>query len=372
MLHDPTVLKMAKTILNYSFKIKAGDFLFVECEAVSVPLLAAVYEEATRMGIHVDYHVAQPAFEETFFRLANEDQLSFRNPLKIKRFEEITHLLTIWGTSNSKSLTGIEPKKLQTYALAKQSWREIFFRRLGDGTMEWCGTQFPTFAEAQEAGMSMTEYQEFVFEACMLDREDPIQAWTELEQRQQKFVDALNRYDSFEIVAPGTHLTLRCGGRKWVNSSGHANFPSGEVFTSPIEDTVEGTIRFSFPGIYMGQEIEDIRLTFEHGKVVKAEAAKGQDLLQILLETDEGASRLGEFAFGTNPGITRFTRNMLFDEKIGGTIHLAVGESFPEALGVNKSAIHWDMLCDMREEGKVFADGRLIYEHGQFLPALFE
>ncbi|HBN09616.1 MAG TPA: aminopeptidase [Cyanobacteria bacterium UBA8530] len=371
-MHDPTVLKMAKTILNYSFKIKAGDFLFVECESVSQPLLAAVYEEAVKMGINVDYHVNQSAFEETFFQNASEEQVKFQNPLMIKRFEEITHLLTIWGTSNAKSLASIDPRKLQAYALAKRPWKEIFYRRLGEGTMEWCGTQFPTFAEAQEAGMSISDYQEFLFQACMVDREDPIAAWSELEERQQSLVDSLNKCDEFEIVAPDTHLTLRTGGRKWVNSSGHANFPSGEVFTSPVETSVSGKIRFSFPGIYMGREIEDIRLTFVDGKVVQAEAAKGQDLLQTLLETDEGASMVGEFAFGTNPGITRFTRNMLFDEKIGGTIHLALGEAFAESLGVNKSAIHWDMLCDMRSEGKVYADGRLIYENGAFLPSLHQ
>lgn len=372
MLHDPMVLKMAKTILNYSFNIKAGDFLFVECESVSVPLLAAIYEEGIKMGIHVGYQIKPAEFDEVFFKNANDEQISFNNPLVVHRFETITHLLTIWGSSNTKDLSAIDPRKLQSFALAKKGWRDVFHRRLADGSMEWCGTQFPTFAEAQEAGMSFGDYQEFVFKACMLDTPDPIQSWQDLEDRQKAIVEALDKCETFEIVANDTHLTLSTKGRKWVNSSGHANFPSGEVFTSPIESSLEGHIRFSFPGIYMGREIEDIRLTFKGGKVVEAKAAKGEDLLHALLATDEGASMVGEFAFGTNPGITRFTKNMLFDEKIGGTIHLALGEAFAESNGTNKSTIHWDMLADMMDGGKVYADGRLIYDSGSFLPALYE
>jgi aminopeptidase len=215
--------------------------------------------------------------------------------------------------------------------------------------------------------MSLGEYEEFIYNACLLNSDDPIREWEKVKEGQDRAVKWLSNKSEFYVKAGGTELRLRSDKRNWVNCFGDMNMPDGEVYTSPVEDSLDGHIRFSFPGIYSGREIEDIRLTFKAGRVVKAEAAKGQELLEVLLDTDEGARYAGEFAIGTNYGIDKFTKNMLFDEKIGGTIHLALGHGFEESGSKNKSLIHWDMLCDMRNGGEIYADGELFYKDGKLL-----
>jgi aminopeptidase len=226
---------------------------------------------------------------------------------------------------------------------------------------------YPTESLAQEAGMSLRDYEAFVEKACLLDQADPIAAWEEVHRSQQTIVDYLTGKKQLVIKSRDTHLQMSVEDRIWINSDGHTNFPSGEVFSAPLEDSVEGHIRFSYPGIYAGQEIEDIRLTFEKGKVVEAKASRGEALLKALIQTDPGASYVGEVAIGTNYGIQQFTKNMLYDEKMGGTIHLALGSAYAKSGGKNQSAIHWDMLCDMKSGGEIFADGELFYRNGQFI-----
>ena len=215
--------------------------------------------------------------------------------------------------------------------------------------------------------MSLSDYEDFVYAACKVDQDDPIAAWKQQRAKQQHIVDFLNTRKQIRIVAPDTDLSYGVAGRQWINCYGDNNFPDGEVFTGPEENSAEGYIRYSFPAIYMGREVNDIRLWFEKGKVVKATADKGEELLHSLIAMDEGAAFLGEVAFGTNYGIQHFSRNMLFDEKIGGTVHLALGAGYPESGSVNKSGLHWDMLCDMRQGGEAYADGELFYKDGQFL-----
>ncbi|MDP7420668.1 MAG: aminopeptidase, partial [bacterium] len=205
-----------------------------------------------------------------------------------------------------------------------------------------------------------------VYQACFLNDKDPVESWKNLNKWQGKIIDYLSNKDRIKVIARNTELTLNVGGRTWINCDGQRNFPDGEVFTGPIENSINGHIRFTYPGIYMGKEIEDIYLEFKDGQVVKARAGFGQDLLNSMLNTDEGARYVGEFAIGTNYGIDRFTKNMLFDEKIGGTIHLALGLSIPESGGVNQSVIHWDMLCNMKDGGELYADDELFYKDGQF------
>lgn len=238
--------------------------------------------------------------------------------------------------------------------------------------MRWCGTQFPTHADAQEASMSLEEYEDFVYDAGLLDREDPVAEWKKISEKQEKWIKYLDSKEELHIVSDGTDIIVNISGRKWINCDGRVNFPDGEIFTSPVEDKINGHITFSFPGIYMGKEIEGIMLEVKEGKVIKATAKKGEDLLQKLLSIDEGASRFGEVAIGTNYGIQRFTKNMLFDEKIGGTVHMAIGDSMADAGGKNKSNIHWDMLCDMRNGGKIYADGELFYDKGKFKEELLK
>ena len=226
---------------------------------------------------------------------------------------------------------------------------------------------YPISAQAQEAAMSLEEYEDLVYKSCLVDKEDPVAEWKRIHEQQEKICHFLNQMEEIHVLGEDTDLTFSVKGRKWVNCSGKENMPDGEVFTSPVEDSANGTVRFTLPGIYSEREVEEIRLTFKYGKVVKASAAKGDELLQQLLKI-EGADRLGETAIGTNYGITRFTKDMLFDEKMGGTIHMALGQNpTPETGGLNESALHWDILKDMNEGGEICADRKLFYKNGKFV-----
>ncbi|GAG12347.1 unnamed protein product, partial [marine sediment metagenome] len=220
--------------------------------------------------------------------------------------------------------------------------------------------------QAQEAAMSLEEYEDFVFNSCLLDKKEPVTEWKKIDKHQQKICEFLNQVSTIHILGENTDLLLKVKNRKWINCSGKLNMPDGEVFTGPLENSANGTIRFTYPGIVSGREVEDITLTFKDGKVVKATAAKGDELLQQMLKI-EGVDRIGEVAIGTNYRITQFSKNMLFDEKMGGTIHMALGASYPESGGLNKSAIHWDMVKDMKKEAEIYADNKLFYKNGKFL-----
>ncbi len=239
-------------------------------------------------------------------------------------------------------------------------------KRMTEGKLKWVGLPYPINAQAQEAAMSLAEYEDFVYSSCLVDNEDPIVEWKKIHKQQEKICEFLNQVNEIHIKGEDTDLTFNVKDRKWENCDGKFNMPDGEICTAPIENSANGTIRFTFPGIYSGREIEDIKLKFRDGKVVEASAAKGDELLQQILKI-EGADRIGEAAIGTNYGITRFTKNMLFDEKMGETIHMALGASFPEHGGLNKSAIHWDILKDMKKDGEIYADEKLFYKNGKFL-----
>jgi aminopeptidase len=280
--------------------------------------------------------------------------------------------LSAWGTRNTKANSNIEASKIQDFLKGATSWRKIYSTKMGDGSLRWCGTQFPTFADAQEASMSLSEYEDFVYGAGLLNTEDPVAEWKKISAQQERWVKYLDTKKQIHIVSLDTDIKVNVSGRKWINCDGRVNFPDGEIFTSPVENDIEGHISFSFPGIYSGKEIEGIQLEISKGKVIKASAKKGEDLLKTLLQIDEGSSYFGEVAIGTNYGIQKFTRNMLFDEKIGGTVHMAIGDSMPEAGGKNRSTLHWDMLCDMRVGGKIYADDELFYENGKFIEGILE
>lgn len=363
---DIRLNKLANLLVNYSTKVKKGDFVFISCNDVAKPWVVEVAKEAIKAGAHVEYSLDNEDVNETILKNSNEEQLLEGSHLNKHMLSKADVWLTAWGTRNTKMNSNVDPKKLQLKSRGAASWRKIYSERMGDGSLRWCGTQFPTYADAQEASMSLSEYEDFVYGAGLLDMEDPVSEWKKISAYQDRWVKYLNTKKELHFLSEGTDIKVKVEGRKWINCDGKANFPDGEIFTSPIENGIDGYITFSFPGIYMGKEIEGIRLEIIEGKVVKATAQKGEDLLKMLIETDEGASYFGEVAIGTNYGIKKFTKNMLFDEKIGGTIHMAIGDSDPEAGGLNRSSIHWDMLCDMRNGGKIYADGELFYENGQF------
>lgn len=364
---DERIENLAKILVHYSLDMKPGQLFKVKAEPIAAPLVKAVYNEALKVGAHAYAQIFLIDLMESFFNYGNDEQLTYISPVVELEYEKMDAFLSIWGTTNTKYLSGIDPKRIQLNSKSMEPLGNRFLQRAAEGTLRWSVTQFPTEAHAQDAEMSLADYEEFVYRACHVHEDDPVKYWRGVEKEQQRLVDILNGVDRIRLRADETDLTLGVKGRKWINCCGKENFPDGEIFTTPIEDSVNGRIKYTFPAFLQGREADGVRLTFKDGRVVEATAEKNEEYLLAMLDTDEGARRLGEFAIGTNYEITKFTRNTLFDEKIGGTCHLAVGASYPETGGTNRSGIHWDMVCDLKEGGEIEADGKPIYRDGKFL-----
>jgi aminopeptidase len=364
---DPRVQKLAQVLINYSLRLQRGKLFRINAGVAAAPLVRALYQEALRVGAHPIPRITLDGLDELFYKHADDEQLVFIADFARQELEQIDATISVLGDVNTKSLSGVDPARVAKAAQARRVLQERVMQRAAEGTLDWCVTQFPTHANAQDADMSLSDYEDFVYGACLLDASDPVAAWEQVAASQQRVADFLQTVDTIRLVGPGTDLTYRVGGRVWVNCAGDRNFPDGEVFTGPLEDSAEGEISYTFPAVYRGREVEGVRLVFKAGKVVEATAQKGEEYLRSLLDMDQGARYLGEVAFGLNSGIQRFSRNILFDEKIGGTVHLALGASYPETGGKNVSGLHWDMICDMRQGSEVYADGELVYRDGAFL-----
>ena len=364
---DPRVEKMAAVLTDYSLEVKPGQLMLISAAPAAAPLVAAVYRRAIERGAHVDTRIALPGLTETFFRHASDAQLRHISPVEELVTTRYDLFLRIGADVNTRALTNVDPARMVMFQSAHDPLTATFMERAARREMRWCYTQFPTEAYAQDAEMSLREYEDFLFGACRVDEDDPVAAWRTQREMQQRLIDWLAPRSELHIVGPDTDLTLSIEGRTFINADGDSNFPDGEIFTGPREDSARGTVRFAYPASAGGREVEDIRLWFESGRIVKATAAKNEDYLLKMLDTDEGARRLGELGIGSNFGITRFTRNTLLDEKIGGTVHLAVGRSYPETGGRNASAIHWDMVCDLRPGGEIRVDGDLFARDGKFV-----
>ncbi|AOT71378.1 aminopeptidase [Geosporobacter ferrireducens] len=364
---DLRIKKLADLLVNYSFQLKKGEKFLIEASDLALPLVKEIYREALHVGANPELHVTLPGFKEMLLKTGNREQLEYISPIDTAILTNYDALLTIWGDHNTRELTGVDPLNIACHRAVRKDLKMKFLKRAAKGEVKWCGTQFPTHSDAQEAGMSLEEYEDFVYGAGLLNEDNPTKKWKIISEQQEKICNYLNTKKVVRIVSVDTDITFCVEGRKWINCDGKENFPDGEVFTTPVRDSVNGTIRFTYPAIYSSREVEDVRLTFENGKVIKASAEKGEDFLLSVLDTDEGARYVGEIAIGTNYGIQRFTKNILFDEKIGGTIHLAVGSGMEETGGSNESSIHWDMICDMRDHGQIYADDELIYEKGKFI-----
>ncbi|MFQ5621596.1 MAG: aminopeptidase [Candidatus Nanoarchaeia archaeon] len=362
---DPRIEKLAKLSVHYSVDVKPKEQVLIQGSKLAFPLIEELYKECLLSDAYplilTDLDVTY-----TFFKYAKDHQLKYVSPFFRFIAESIDVSIRIMSQPNPKKLTNIDPVKIRTHRGSQREIMEIFMKRSAEGKLKWTILPYPITAQAQEASMALPEYEDFVYSSCLVHKEDPIAEWNELHKKQEKICEFLNQANEIHIKGEDTDLTFNVEGRKWENCDGKFNMPDGEVCTGPIENSANGTIRFTFPGIYSGREIEDIQLTFRDGKVVEASAAKDNELLQQLLKI-EGADRIGEAAIGTNYGITRFTKNMLFDEKMGGTIHIALGASYPEHGGLNKSAIHWDILKDMKKDGEIYVDGKLFYKNGKFL-----
>lgn len=359
------IKKYANVLVNYSLGLKKGDRLLMVATYLAEELLKEVYAQALEAGAYPEFKIALNGTEKIFYDKASDSQLEYVSPLSRYVYEKYDALLNVISPFNVKELQNTPAERKQKSSAARAELNKIFMQRAAAHELRWTLCVFPTNAEAQECGMSESEYADYVYNCCYLYEDDPIGCWNKLEQGQQKIVDLLNSKKEIHFKGSNIDVKFRTDGRKWINSSGKNNMPSGEVFTGPVEDSVNGTVRFSYPGIYMGQEIEDISLEIKNGEVVKGTAAKGQELLNKILDVP-GARRFGEAAIGNNERVNKFTKNMLFDEKMGGTIHMALGAAYPETGAKNESAIHWDLLADMKD-GEITADDEVIYKNGKFL-----
>lgn len=366
---DPRLTKWADTLVHYSLYLKPDEQVLIRVDEAAIPLAKEVYRAALAAGAHPHVQVVVDGLDEIFLTTATDTQLEWVSPLRLSEYETIDALCAIVAPANTSALSGVETDKQTRAQKANSAIRRSLFERTAENRAKWSLTLYPTQGAAQNAKMSLARYEDFLLRAMLLDQDDPAGAWKAFSEQQQRYVDYLNRVETIRFVAQDTDISMRVGGRVWVNSDGHKNFPSGEVFTGPWEDSVTGHVRYTFPTAHLGHEVDDVRLTFEKGRVVKAEAARGLEFLEAMLDSDEGARTLGEVAIGTNYGVQQYTRNTLYDEKIGGTFHLALGNAYPETGAKNVSAVHWDMVCDMRPGaggGAVYADDVLIHENGQW------
>lgn len=365
---DPRIEKLADVLVNYSTRVQPGNLVRITGSPVGRPLVVALYRAVIRAGAFPLATLVPDECAEIRLLEGNEAQLRFEDPVQQFAIENVDVTIAYWGDDNTKALSACDPARQALVSQSRKKYLATFMQRFGEGKLRWVGTQFPTHASAQDAELSLSAYEDFVFRAGLLHLDDPAAAWREISERQQRVVDFLNDKHEIRFVTPqGTDLRLAIEGRRWINCDGHENFPDGEVFTGPIESATEGVVCYSFPAVHGGREVHNIRLEFRGGRVVNASADKGEEFLFAMLDQDPGARVLGEIAIGTNYSIKRYSKNTLFDEKIGGTFHAAVGAAYPETGGKNESGLHWDMVCDLRNGGQIFVDGQLISENGRFV-----
>jgi aminopeptidase len=363
------VEKLARLATEYCISVSDGNKIRIDGNVVATPLIEHLYKHILLKGGHPLPNLRLGEFDELLFTYGSEKQIEFVSSSDKVLFNEVDALIEILAESNTKRLSRIDPVKLKMRITSRREITDILVKRLLK-TGTYLVLPYPTQAFAQDAEMGLLEYEDFVTKACFLDKKNPVKEWRQISMMQDKVIKALKKAKNLRFVGEDTDLSLCVEGRTWINCDGHGNMPDGEIFTCPIESSAQGQIRFTYPGIYarIGREVEDIVLNFKNGRVVEFKSEKGEDVLREILKTDEGARRIGEIAFGTNMGITKFTKNMLFDEKMGHCIHLALGFSPDpkETGGKNQSSIHWDLLKDMRT-GEIYADDEIVYEKGKLL-----
>jgi aminopeptidase len=364
---DPRHARLAEVLVGYSTAVRPGDVVRIESYGIASPLVPELYASALRAGGRPEARVVLDETEEALFDEGNDAQVEWIAPDHAWNLEHGDVWIVVDAPANTKRLSNIDPERMGRRLLARRPLQTRYLERSAAGEFRWLICGYPTQASAQEAGMSLREFEDLLYRAALLDREDPVAEWEAFGERLERIGSFLEDKRELRIVGEDTDLRLRVHGRTWIRSKGLRNFPDGEVFTGPIETSVEGTIRFTFPAIVRGRRAEDVRLRFEGGEVVEATAARGQHFLREMISLDEGARRVGEFAFGLNEAIKEYTGNLLLDEKIGGTVHLALGRSVPGTGGENESGLHWDIVCDLRDGGEVYADGELVYRDGSFL-----
>lgn len=364
---DPRVKKMAEMIIQYSIAVQPNEKVIIRSMTPAEPLLSELYSQIAAAGGYPFLSLKFPDTNERFMEVASGEQLKHVSDVEKFVVDTFDAVILVRGENNTKALGNIPPKKLMLAQQAEAPLMQTVMQRAAAGNLKWASVLFPTNAYAQDAHMSLREYENFVYNACMPDMDDPIGYWRGVETKQAKIIDWLKGKKQVHIIGKDTDLCLSVENRRFMNSCCKHNVPDGEIYTGPVEESVNGVVSFSYPAIYNGHEMDGVRLWFKNGRVVKATADKNEEFLLAALDTDAGARFLGEFAIGTNYGIDRFTGQILFDEKIGGSFHLALGNSYPQTGGVNKSAIHWDLICDLRAGGSITVDEELLYQDGRFM-----
>jgi len=352
---DPRVDRLAEILVQHSTKVQPGELVAIMGSAVAKPLMLACYRKVLEAGAHPRLSVAFDETQEFLLKHGNDAQLDYLDPVRMFEANTIQAAIRLRAPENTRLLSNTDPAKLGKTMIASRPWFNQIIEHV-----RWVLCDYPTPALAQDAGMSLADYEAFLFSATNVD-------WARMERELERVGARLQQGAEVRIVGPDTDLTLHVGGRSWKPAAGEHNMPDGEIFTAPREDSVNGHIRYEFPAIYQGREVEGIRLTFERGQIVEATAQRGEAFLASVLDTDAGARRLGELGIGTNYAIQQHTKNILFDEKMGGTVHLAVGRAYAFTGGTNESAIHWDMIKDLRQDGAIYLDGELIQKNGKML-----
>lgn len=364
---DQRIQQLARVLVHYSTEVAPGDLCTIEGESAGEPLIEAIYEEVLRAGGHPAVLISPQRAQATLFELGSDDQLDFVSPFAEAAIERGDVRIRVLATTNPRELSGIPAERQVRRQRATGRLMERMMTRTAAGELRWVGCQYPTTGFAAEAEMSLTAYEDFLFGACLCDEPDAVAAWRAAGAETTRLAAWVQGHEEVHIQGPGTDLRLNVAGRQFVAGDGRRNMPCGEFFTGPVEDSANGEISFQLATVFGGREVSGVRLRFRDGAVVEASAERGESLLHELLDSDPGARRLGELGVGTNFHIDRGTRSILFDEKIGGTVHLALGRSYPETGGVNESALHWDLICDLRSGGTLTVDGVQMQRDGRFL-----
>jgi aminopeptidase len=364
---DPRVERLAGVLVDYSARVTSGDLVLLDAPVAAAPLVRSLYRRLLEAGAHPHVRMHVDGEIQELLATGSAAQLDWVNPARVDDVERADVRIAIEAETNTRALTSIDPARQARRARAREPLLNRVFERAAAGELRWVSTLYPTNAAAQDANMSLEDYEDFVYRAGLLDRDDPVAAWRRLGDSLARRARWLGDRRELRIVGDGTDLTLGVAGRTWISCDGHENFPDGEVFTAPLETRVDGRMRFSYPASFGGRRVSGIELDFERGEVVRARAARGETFLHEMLAMDDGARRAGEFSFGMNEAVREFTGHTLFDEKMGGTVHLALGAAYPESGGKNRSALHWDLVCDLRSGSEVYADGDLVYRDGRFV-----
>jgi aminopeptidase len=366
-VRDPRVEGLAKILVGYSTEVKEGEVVSIDGDSAAEPLLLAVYEEVLKAGAHPILNVALDGQAVAYYKHASDAQLDWVSPVSEWLLDNVDVRIAIGASTNTRELSAVPPERQTRRQTATGELLGRAMERSARGEFRWCYTLFPTNAYAAEAEMSLGDYEDFYYGACLATDGDPLTAWQKASEETHRLAEWIDGHEEVRITAPGTDIKLGIAGRTFIPCDGRHNMPDGEFFTGPVEDSVEGEVSFHLPATIGGREVAGVRLRFEAGKVVDASAERGEEFLVELLDTDEGARRLGELGIGTNYAIDRGTREVLLDEKLGGTVHMAVGRSYPESGGVNESAVHTDLVCDLRLGGRIEVDGTVMQEDGKFV-----